>query len=138
MAEFAWRDITVSFLGRTIEGILDITYEKEEEKKAIYGRGGKVIGIQRGNEKCTAEITLRQSEVEAMTTAVKSANPNATLLDVEFDVQIHYVKLGSATIIKDRIVAAQFTKIPKGMKQGDTDMEIKLPLLCEDILYNQE
>lgn len=136
MAEYAWRDITVSFLGRTIEGITDITYEKEEEKKAIYGRGGKIQGIQRGNEKCTAEITLRQSEVEALIRAAQSSNPKATLLDIEVDIDVHYILLGSAEIVKDRIVAAQFTKLPKSMKQGDTEMTVKLPMVCEDIIYN--
>lgn len=136
MAEFAWRNVQVTLLGRVLEGILDVDYEKEVEKKPIYGRGSKVKGIQQGNEKCSGNITLRQSEVEAMLTAAKTTSPNATLLDISFDVQIQYIAIGNTNIVKDRIVAAQFTKLPKGMKQGDTDMQIKLPLIAEDILYD--
>lgn len=133
MAEFQWEDIKVSILGRVIEGITDIEYEKEVEKKPIYGRGRKVKGIQNGNEKNSGNITLRQSELEAMLVAAKAANPLATVLDLIFDVQVQYVK--GTDIVKDRIVAAQFTKMSKGMKQGDTDMTIKLPFVAEDIIY---
>lgn len=136
MAEYAWRNITVSMLGRVLEGILDVEYEMEEEKKYQYGRGGKVKGIGRGNEKPSASITLRQSEVEAMTRAVQETDKKATLRDIVFDVQIHYVLLGGTEIVKDRIVNAQFTKITKSMKQGDSEMQVKMPMMCEDIMYN--
>lgn len=68
-----------------------------------------------------------------MLVAAKAANPLATVLDLIFDVQVQYVK--GTDIVKDRIVAAQFTKMSKGMKQGDTDMTIKLPFVAEDIIY---
>lgn len=133
--EYSWREVKVSILGRVIEGILDVSYEKEVEKKPIYGRGGKTKGIQSGNEKCTGDITLRQSEVEAMILAAKATNPLATPLDIIFDVQVQYVAVGESAIVKDRVLAAQFTKLPKGMKQGDMDMQVKMPFLAEDILY---
>lgn len=136
MSEYTWRDLKVTMLGRTFEGITDVDYEKEVEKKPIYGRGGKVKSIQPGNEKNSGNISLRQSEVEAMLLATKATNINATILDIVFDVQIQYIGTGSSNIVKDRVVAAQFTKLPKGMKQGDTDMVIKLPFLAEDILYS--
>ena len=133
--EYSWREVKVSILGRLIEGILDVGYEKEVEKKPIYGRGGKTKGIQSGNEKCTGDITLRQSEVEAMILATKATNPLATPLDIIFDIQVQYVAVGNTAIVKDRILAAQFTKLPKGMKQGDMDMQVKMPFIAEDILY---
>jgi hypothetical protein len=135
MAEYSWREVKVTILGKVIEGIMEVSYEKEVEKKPIYGRGGKTKGIQSGNEKCTGDLTLRQSEVEAMLLAAKATNPLATPLDIIFDVQVQYNLVGDATIVKDRVLAAQFTKLPKGMKQGDMDMQIKMPFLAEDILY---
>lgn len=132
--EFQWKDIKVTMLGRTFERITDVTYEKEIEKKAIYGRGSKVKGVQQGNEKNTGDLTLGQSEVEAMLLAAKATNPMATILDLSFDIQVQYQQ--GDDLIKDRIIGAQFTKLPKGMKQGDTDMNIKLPYIAEDILYN--
>jgi hypothetical protein len=135
MAEYSWRDLKVSMLGRVFEGITDVQYKKDEDKKPIYGRGNKTKNIQRGNQKCTGDISLRQSEVEAMLLAAKAVRPTADILDLIFDIQIQYVIEGSADIVRDRVVAAQFTTIPKGMKQGDSNMEIKLSFLAEDILY---
>ncbi|MCX6210109.1 MAG: hypothetical protein NTZ59_11610 [Bacteroidetes bacterium] len=133
--EFSWRDLKVAFLGRVFEGITDCQYKKEEDKKPVYGRGSKTKSIQRGNQKCSGDLTLKQSEVEAMLLAAKATNPLADLLDLVFDIQVQYVAEGTTDIVKDKILEAQFTSIPKGMKQGDASMEIKLSFVAVDILY---
>lgn len=135
MAEYSWREVKVSILGRVIEGIMDVKYKKEEDKKPIYGRGSKTKSIQRGNQKCTGDFTLKQSELEAMLLVAKTANPSADILDLVFDIQIQYVLEGGTDMVKDRVVEAQFTAIDKGMKQGDGSMEVKLPIVAVDILY---
>ncbi len=132
--EYAWKDITVTAMGRTFERILNIEYDVEEDKKYIYGRGKKVRGIQGGNEKPVSNLELGQSEVEAMIAEAQKTNPNAKLTDIVFDIQIHYLK--GTDIVKDRMIGAEFTKQPKGMKQGDADMVIKLPIMFMDVLYN--
>lgn len=132
--EYAWKDITITAMGRTFERIVDVEYDVEEDKKHIRGRGKKVRGIQGGNETPTGSVTLGQSEVEALIRKAQETNPNAKLSDISFDIQIHYLK--GVDLVKDRIVGAEFTKQPKGMKQGDSDMEIKLPFLAMDIFYN--
>lgn len=132
--EFAWKDLTVTAMGRTFERILDVDYDTEEEKKQIYGRGKKVRGIQGGNEKPNGNLSLGQSEVEAMIREAQKTNPNAKLTDISFDIQIHYVK--GLDIVKDRIIGCEFTKMPKSLKQGDVDMVIKLPFMAMDIQYN--
>lgn len=132
--EYAWKDIAITAMGRTFERITEIEYDVEVEKKYIYGRGSKVRGVQDGNEKPSGSITLGQSEVEAMIRAAQATNKNAKLTDITFDVQVHYLK--GTELVKDRIVGATFTKNPKSMKQGDTDMTVKLPFMCMDVLYN--
>ena len=121
-------------MGRTFERIINIEYDVEEDKKYIYGRGKKVRGIQGGDEKPTGSLTLGQSEVEAMIREAQTTNPNAKLTDISFDIQVHYLK--GVDLVKDRIIGAEFTKQPKGMKQGDGDMEIVLPIMFMDVLYN--
>lgn len=132
--EFAWKDLAVTIMGRTIERLLDIDYDVEEDKKQIYGRGKKVRGIQGGNEKPAGNISLGQSEYEALLREAQRTNPNAKITDLVFDIQVHYLK--GTDLVKDRILGAEFTKQPKGMKQGDSDMVIKLPFMCMDIQYN--
>lgn len=132
--EFAWKDITVTAMGRTYERIMEVEYDVEEDKKYIYGRGKKVRGIQGGSEKPGGALTLGQSEVEAMIREAQKTNPNAKLTDISFDIQVHYLK--GTDLVKDRIIGAEFTKNPKSMKQGDSDMVIKLPFMMMDVAYN--
>ena len=133
-AEYSWIDMTVTAMGRTFERILEVEYDVEVDKKYVYGRGGKVRGVQGGNEKPAASVTLGQSEVEAMIREAQKTNPNAKLTDIVFDVQIHYLK--GVDLVKDRLIGCEFTKQPKGLKQGDSDMEIKLPIMFLDVQYN--
>ena len=132
--EFGWKDMTITAMGRTFERIEEVEYDVEEDKKYIYGRGKKVRGIQGGNEKPSGSITLGQSEVEAMIAKAQETNINAKLTDIVFDVQIHYLK--GTDLVRDRLIGVEFTKQPKGMKQGDSDMKIKLPIMFMDVQYN--
>lgn len=132
--EFAWKDITITAMGRTFERVMEIEYDVEEDKKYIYGRGKKVKGVQGGNEKPAGAITLGQSEVEAMIREAQKTDPNAKLTDITFDVQVHYLK--GTDLVKDRVISAEFTKQPKSMKQGDSDMQVKLPFMMMDVAYN--
>jgi len=132
--EYEWGDITITTLGRTLERVTEIEYDIEVDKKHIYGRGRKPKGIQRGNEKPAGSITLGQSEVEAIIRNIQQTNPTTKLTDIVLDIQIHYLQ--GTDLIRDRIIGAEFTKQPKSMKQGDTDMMIKLPFLYMDGQYN--
>ncbi len=123
-------------MGRTFERVMAIEYDVEVEKKQIYGRGKKVKGIQRQNEKPTVSITLGQSEVEALIREAQRTNPFAKITDITFDIQVHYLRADAVALVKDRILGFEATKVPKSMKQGDSDMEIKLDGLAMDILYN--
>ena len=132
--EYAWKDIEVTFLGRIIARILEIEYTTEVEKKHIYGRGKKPLGIQTGNEKATGQLTIGQSELEAMIRKAQQIKPGAKPTDMSFNINIAYIK--DVAIVRDRVVGISLTQIPKGMKQGDTDMQVKLPFLALDIEYN--
>ena len=135
-AEFAWSNLSVTVLGRTFERILEVEYDVEINKKQIYGRGTKVKGIQRGNEKPTCSITIGQSELEALTLIAQATNPRAKATDLVFDIQVLYLDEDSGDIVVDRIIGAEFTKQPKSFKQDDSDMQMKGDCLCMDILYN--
>jgi hypothetical protein len=132
--EFEWGDIVITTLGRTLERVTEIEYDTEVEKKQIYGRGKKVKGIQSGNEKPTGSITIGQSEFEAIIRDAQKTKPGAKITDIVTDIQVHYLQ--GTDIVKDRLVGVEFTKQPKGMKQGDAEMMIKLPFLMMDVQYN--
>jgi len=134
-AEYAWKDLEAVILGRSLVRILEVQYDTEEDKKFIYGRGKKPLGIQPGNEKYSVQFTIGQSELEALTRKAQEvyADKSKSAKDLVFDINIAY--LGEA-VVRDRIVKFHTTKIGKGMKQGDSDMEVKVTGMCEDILFN--
>lgn len=132
--EYAWKDIEVVMLGRPLARILEIEYTIDSEKKPIYGRGKKALGIQSGNEKAAGSITIGQSELEALIKKAKKIHPTIKITDLSFDVNIGY--LAATEIIRDRVIGFTITNLPKSMKQGDTDMQVKLPFLALDIDYD--
>ena len=121
-------------MGIVFEAVTEVEYDVEVEKKHTYGRGKKPAGIQTGNEKPSGNITVKQSLLEALIATAQKVNKNAKLTDISFDIQVHY--LSGTDLVKDRIVGAEFTKQPKQMKQGDSEMTVKLPFLAVDINYN--
>lgn len=133
-AEYAWKDIEVVIMGRPLVRILEIEYTTEVEKKHIYGRGNKALGIQTGNEKVSGQITIGQSELEAMIRKAAEVKPGGKVTDISFNVNVAY-RL-DVDIIRDRIVGFTITQMPKAMKQGDVDMQVKLPFLALDCEYN--
>ncbi len=130
-AEYAWKDMSVAMLGRELVRILEIEYTTETEKTPLYGRGNKTIGIGVGNEKVTGSLTIGQSELIALEQLVGTGGK---VTDLVFDINIAYLQAN--VLAKDRVVQAQFTGVPKGWKQGDPSMEIKLPFVAVDIQTN--
>lgn len=132
--EYAWKDLEVTFLGRVIGRLLEIEYTTEVEKKHIYGRGKKALGVQTGNEKVTAQCTVGQSELEAMIRKAQELRPGAKPTDMSFDINVCYRT--DTTLVRDRVLGFTITQMPKGMKQGDVEMQVKLPGIALDVLYN--
>ena len=120
-------------LGRPLVRIMEVEYTTDVEKKHIYGRGNKPVGVQTGNEKCTGSLTIGQSELEALVAKAKQTKPNAKVTDLVFDVNVSYLQ--AENVVIDRLESVQPTQVPKGMKQGDTDMQVKIPFLALDIKY---
>jgi hypothetical protein len=132
--EYSWKDLEVVVLGRPLIRILEVEYTIDSEQKAIYGRGKKALGIQSMNEKVTGQITVGQSELESMIKKAKEIRPGTKLTDIAFDINVGY--LADTEVIRDRIVSVQISSFTKSMKQGDSDMQIKLPFAALDIEFN--
>jgi hypothetical protein len=90
----------------------------------IYGRGQNPLNIQEGNYSYKGEIKIGQSELEAMILAAKQQGLSS-ILKMKFDVNIAYSLDG--VVIRDVCRNGRIEKFEKGMKQGDTAMEIQLP-----------
>jgi hypothetical protein len=133
--EYAWEDIKVVLPGSTrpLDGVVAIEYSEKKDHINIYGRGDKPVAMGRGKREYSGSITLLQSEVEALQRTLPKGR---SITDIPaFSIPVSYQpENGPLTV--DMLIAVRFGEIKKGMKTGDPNMEIELPLIIGDIQYN--
>jgi hypothetical protein len=133
--EFAWEDIKIVIPGKAtpINGAVEINYNYKKDHVNIKGAGAKTVGLGRGTEDCEGDLTLLQSEVEGLMASLPKGK-NLTHLPA-FTITVAYAPVGAKAVV-DQLLFCRIKEMPKGMKTGDSHMEIKLPLAIADILYN--
>ncbi len=128
--QYEWSDITLILGGRDITKIRAVKYAEKIERESVYAKGRFPHSIQSGNISYEGEITVLQSEYEAL---VKAGN--GTILSLVLDALCVYGNpLKGDAMITDRIQGIQFTEAAKEMKQGDKFQEITLPFICLKIV----
>ena len=127
--QYAWCDISVAFGGRILVGVTEVEYTEKREKDLLDGRGCKPHGVVAGNRSYEGKVSIWQSELEAMTRDA----PNNDILNLSFDLVIAYVPLDGGQIVTDILKNVEFTEVKKGMKQGDKNMIVELPILFTDV-----
>ena len=132
--EYEWSDVTVVVAGRDVTGIRGVSYNSDQEKEALYAKGNKPHGIQRGNKSYSGSIRLLQSEYDALNTAA-----GGDALNVSFNIVVSYGNPSKGDVIKtDLLVGAEITSKPKSLTQNDKFMEIELPLVMLDVIENYQ
>jgi len=127
-----WNNIKIVILGRTLEGVTELSYGDEVEKENIYGAGNMPVGRGIGNYKPKASITFLKEEINAL---LLSLGPGRRITDIEpFDIPVifEYDKM----IYKDVIRNVEFTGNQVEVKQGDKSIATKLELLPSHIDWN--
>ncbi len=130
--EYEWADITVVLAGRPITGLRGVKYSSKQEKEALFAKGNKPHGIQHGNIEYSGEITLTQSEYEALRIAARNT-ASGDILSLSFDMVVAYgnPSRGDA-MVTDVLIGAEFTEDNTEWKQGDKFQEKTLPFICLD------
>ena len=114
--------------GRPVTGFRAVDYSSKQEKEALYAKGNKPHGIQRGNKSYEGSITLLQSEYEALRQAC-----GGDVLDASFDLVVAYGNASKGdAIVTDILVGAEVTEDNTEWKQGDKFQEKKLPFIFLD------
>lgn len=132
--EYEWADVSVVLAGRDVTGIRGVSYNSDQEKEALYAKGNKPHGIQRGNKSYSGSIRLLQSEYDALNAAA-----GGDALDVSFNIVVSYGNPSKGDVIKtDLLVGVEITSKPKGLNQNDKFMEIELPLVMLDVVENYQ
>ena len=60
--------------------------------------------------------------------------PNNDILSLSFDLVASYVPLDGGQIVTDILKHVEFTEVKKGMKQGDKNMIMELPIIFTDVI----
>lgn len=127
--EYEWADVTVVMAGRDATGIRGVSYTSSQEKEALYAKGNKPHGIQRGNKSYEGSIRILQSEYDALNAAA-----GGDALDVNFDIIVSYGNPSRGDVIKtDLLSGVEITSKPKSINQNDKFMEIELPIVMLDV-----
>lgn len=127
--EYEWSDVTVVVAGRPVTGLRGVKYSAKQEKELLHAKGNKPHSIQRGNKTYDGEITLLQSEYEAL----KQAS-GGDILDASLDIVAAYGNPTAGDVITtDVLVGVEFTEDNTEWKQGDKFQEKTLPFLFIDL-----
>lgn len=126
--EYEWADIDIVIAGRPVTGIRGIKYNTKKEKELVYAKGNKPHAVQSGNYDHSGEITVLQSEYNALRQAAKG-----DILSVSLDIVVAY---GNPTrgdaITTDILVGVEFTEDNTEWKQGDKFQEKTIPFVFLD------
>lgn len=126
--EYEWSDVNVVAAGRPVTGIRGVKYSSKQEKEALHAKGNKPHSIQRGNKTYDGELTVTQSEYEALRAA-----GGGDILDISIDIVVAYGNPSKGDVITtDLLMGAEFTEDNTEWKQGDKYQEKSLPFIFLD------
>ena len=123
--EYEWSDVNVVAAGRPVTGIRGVKYSSKQEKEVLHAKGNKPHSIQRGNKTYDGELTVTQSEYEALRAA-----GGGDILDISIDIVVAYGNPSKGDVItKDLLMGVEFTEDNTEWKQGDKFQEKSLPFI---------
>lgn len=126
--EYEWSDVNVVAAGRPTTGIRGVKYSSKQEKEVLHAKGNKPHSIQRGNKTYDGELTVTQSEYEALRTA-----GGGDILDISIDIVVAYGNPSKGDVITtDLLMGVEFTEDNTEWKQGDKFQEKSLPFIFLD------
>ncbi len=126
--EYEWSDVNVVAAGRLVTGIRGVKYSSKQEKEVLHAKGNKPHSIQRGNKTYDGELTVTQSEYEALRAA-----SGGDILDISIDIVVAYGNPSKGDVITtDLLMGVEFTEDNTEWKQGDKFQEKSLPFIFLD------
>lgn len=133
--EYASEDVKIILPGKPLpeNAVVAIDYMSKKTHENLYGMSADPIALGRGKNEYEGSVTVLQSVIEGMQ-ATLLPGQNLTQLP-PFPITVAYAPAGGIPTI-DQLMFCRIAEVPKGMKSGDTHMEVKLPLVIGKINYN--
>lgn len=128
-----WNSVTVSMMGRDVEGVSSVKYDDETSKENVRGAGKYPIGRGEGNYEAKCSIGILKEEIDALQMVLP---PGKRIQDIEpFDISVQY-EYTNGKIITDRIRNCEFTNRGVEVKNGDGSISTEYTLIVSHIDWN--
>ena len=126
-----WADIQLSIAGSTpIYGVTEINYSVTRKIENVYGSGSEPIGRGFGNVEYNASITLKLTEVKSLVNLA----PLGDITQIPpFPISISWLDTDFA-LINDTLLNCQFLSNDIKTKQGDTSIDVTIPIIFAGIV----
>jgi hypothetical protein len=125
--EYAWANVEIAMLGRLLTRVRGVKFSVKKEKEYLHGRGENPHAIQSGNKTYEGELTLLQSELEAITRQLK---PTEDITDLSgLNITVVFKPKTGTSLVTYILKNVEFTEESREMNQGDKFMEISLPIM---------
>lgn len=134
--EYAWEDMEIVIEGKNkpLEGVVELNYSKKKEQTNIYGRGADPVAAGRGKNEYSGNLVLLQSEFDAWN---ESLGAGKDITDLKgFSIAAAYAPEGGKEST-DILTYCRAGEWKKGMKTGDGNMTIDIPLVIGKVKLNQ-
>lgn len=129
--EHSWASIAILIGNTPVIGVRGISYKDEQEMEDIYGIGAFPVARGYGRIKCSGNITLLRSEVEA----IRDASPTGRLQDIApFTITVAYIPVNGQVMKNHVLRNCQFKNDDVEWKEGDISNEVTLELLISNII----
>jgi hypothetical protein len=131
---YSWAQITINIQGTPLYGVTAISYKTSQEKTNNYGQGNRPVSRGRGRKETEASLTLRLGELEALRNSIS----NRDILDIPpFDITVAFIP-NNADInqpLVHTLKNAEFLEDPVDSTEGDTTIEVDVPLIISNVIY---
>ena len=123
---YDWGDVDLQLPGLALE-IQEISYDDEQEKELVYGKGSKPRGYGKGNYKPTGKLSLLRDDYDDLVDYCKGQG--IPLYEIEFP----KVSAGERTR-QDVLNRVSFSKFSHKNAQGDKSLKVDIDLLIAGVI----
>lgn len=131
---YSFTSLQLSLLGNTlVVGFRGIEYRTTQAKQNVHGAGGSPVERTHGQKNYEGSITLTVKEVKR----IREAAGKRSLVDIPpFPVTVTYANGEDAATV-DLLQYVEFTEDAITSADGDTSIDVDIPLVIGAIIYNQ-
>ena len=122
-----WSDQIAYVGGARCTKIEAVSFGVSRPLEELFGEGDEPIQLNEGNRKYSGSITLLKQAYDELNDAAIAAG-GRDILDLELDIVIVYKAKGARRMRTMTMVGVKFGDVKLDWKQGDTKMEVPLPV----------